>query len=187
MSLKEAFPFDEPRQSQIDAIAFAITSFLKSDKRFCIVEAGTGVGKSAVGLTIGRVLNIKYSPETDQDPLKGTYFVTTQKILQEQYVKDFGLPRGRMMSIKSSSNYKCRYHRGNSCGESKQLLRTAERSSRFFKTCTMNCVYNQAKEAFLNSPESVVNFPYLLTEATYSGKIKPRNLLVLDEAHNIEI
>ena len=186
MSLKEAFPFDEPRQSQIDAIAFAINSFLKSDKRFCIVEAGTGVGKSAVGLTIGRVLNIKYSPETDQDPLKGTYFVTTQKILQEQYVKDFGLPRGRMMSIKSSSNYKCRYHRGNSCGESKQLLRTAERSSRFFKTCTMNCVYNQAKEAFLNSPESVVNFPYLLTEATYSGKIKPRNLLVLDEAHNIE-
>ncbi len=50
----------------------------------------------------------------------------------------------------------------------------------------MNGNYNQAKDAFINSPESVGNFPYLLTEATYSGKLKPRHLLVLDEAHNIE-
>ena len=186
MSLQDAFPFDEPRQAQIDAIAFTINTFLKSDKRFCIIEAGTGVGKSAIGVTIGRVLNSKYQQMTDQDPIKGTYFVTTQKILQEQYVKDFGGYGKKMKSIASSANYPCRYHKGNSCGESKQLLRTAERSSKFFKVCTMNCNYNQAKDAFINSPESVVNFPYLLTEATYSGKLKPRHLLVLDEAHNIE-
>ena len=58
MSLQDAFPFDEPRQAQIDAIAFTINTFLKSDKRFCIIEAGTGVGKSAIGVTIGRVLNL---------------------------------------------------------------------------------------------------------------------------------
>ena len=80
MSLQDAFPFDEPRQAQIDAIAFTINTFLKSDKRFCIIEAGTGVGKSAIGVTIGRVLNSKYQQMTDQDPIKVTYFDTTQKI-----------------------------------------------------------------------------------------------------------
>ena len=185
-TLNEAFPFDTPRQSQIDAIAFAVTAFLKNDKKFCIIEAGTGVGKSAIGLTIGRVLNLKYNPEGDNEPLKASYFVTTQKILQEQYIKDFGEPDGEMKSIKSSSNYGCRFHKGNTCAESRQLLRTEDRSSRFFKTCTINCVYKKAKDEFLKSPESVVNFPYFLTEATYSGAITPRHVLVLDEAHNIE-
>ena len=112
--------------------------------------------------------------------------MTTQKILQEQYIKDFGEPAGQMKSIKSSSNYGCRFHKGNTCAESRQLLRTEDRGTKFFKTCTMNCVYKKAKEAFLGSPESVVNFPYFLTEATYSGGITPRHVLVLDEAHNIE-
>ena len=39
---------------------------------------------------------------------------------------------------------------------------------------------------FLESSESVTNFPYLLTESTYSGKITPRKLIVIDEAHNVE-
>ena len=36
---------------------FALDEILTSDKRFVIVEAGTGVGKSAVGLTVARYLN----------------------------------------------------------------------------------------------------------------------------------
>ncbi len=38
----------------------------------------------------------------------------------------------------------------------------------------------------MESPESVTNFPYFITESTFSGKIKPRNVLVIDEAHNAE-
>jgi Rad3-related DNA helicase len=47
-------------------------------------------------------------------------------------------------------------------------------------------VYRKAKQKFLDSPESVTNFPYFMTEAAYSGKITPRHVLVVDEAHNIE-
>ena len=91
-----------------------------------------------------------------------------------------------MSSIKSSSNYQCTFHKRNTCQQSQQILRTTDRDSKFFKACTFNCKYKNAKNKFLESHESVTNFPYFLTEATFSGKIVPRNLLVIDEAHNIE-
>ncbi len=175
------FPFDSVRDQQREAIDFAIDTFLSSDKRFCIIEAGTGVGKSAIGLTVARYLSENKSNAAGLfEP--GSYFLTTQKILQEQYVRDFPA----VVSLKSSSNYSCSYHKSNSCSESQKLLKTADKSSRFFKTCSFNCKYKNQKNKFLNSSESVTNFSYFLTEANYSGKIVPRQVLVIDEGHNIE-
>ena len=91
-----------------------------------------------------------------------------------------------MKSIKSSSNYTCNYNKKTSCGESLRALKTAEKSSKFWKACTFNCVYRNAKESFLGSKESVTNFPYFLAETQYSGKLTPRQVLVIDEAHNID-
>tara|TARA_R110001583_G_scaffold12088_5_gene53842 strand:- start:434 stop:2056 length:1623 start_codon:yes stop_codon:yes gene_type:complete len=181
----EFFPYDAARESQVDAIKFAIDSCINDNKKFIIIEAGTGVGKSAIGLTLGRYLN-SISKDSDSCFSAGTYFLTTQKILQDQYVSDFGKKRGCVKSIKSSSNYMCTYHKKNTCQASQQLLRTADKDSKFFKTCTFNCNYKNEKSKFLESEESVTNFPYFLAEATYSGKIVPRELLVVDEAHNVE-
>jgi len=174
------FPFDKIRPQQKQAIDFCIENFLKNDKRFCIIEAGTGVGKSAIGLTSARYLadslpeNIKYQ--------KGAYFLTTQKILQEQYVNDFS----SVVSLKSSSNYKCGYHKENSCAESQKMLKTAEKSSKFFKSCSFNCIYKKQKQKFIDTSEGITNFSYFLTETNFSGKIIPRQVLVIDEGHNIE-
>ena len=174
------FPFEKIRDQQKEAIEFCIDKVLGEKKRFCVIEAGTGVGKSAIGLTLARVIaDATYSSE---DFLPGSYFVTTQKILQQQYVDDFK----SVVSLKSSSNYKCRFHTSNTCGESQKMLKTAEKSSKFFKTCTYNCRYKNHKQKFLDSAEGISNFSYFLTEANYSGKITPRQTLVIDEGHNIE-
>ena len=170
------FPYESIREEQQTAIDFVLSSFLDSSKRFCIVEAGTGVGKSAVGFTVAKYLSKKREVE------KGSYFLTTQKILQDQYERDYP----SVISLKSSSNYSCKYHKKNTCAESQQLLRTSEKSSRFFKTCAFDCNYKKKKQSFIESPMSVTNFPYFLTESNYSGKIKRRGLLVIDEGHNIE-
>ena len=177
------FPHDIPRGCQEDAVNFALDSIVDKEKRFVIIEAGTGVGKSAIGLTVARYLsdNKKSGEEYGQ----GAYFLTTQKILQEQYVKDFGRFSGAMRSIKSSSNYQCSFLRKNTCAESMRALRTADRGSRFFKACVFNCCYKKAKDEFLKSTESVTNFPYFLAETAYSGKITPREVLIIDEAHNV--
>ena len=177
------FPHDKPRENQISAIDFAIDAFVNHEKRFVVIEAGTGVGKSAVGLTVTRYLQ-DYVPE-DEEYQPGSYFLTTQKILQDQYVHDFGGTHGNMRSVKSSSNYQCRFHKKNTCAESLRTLKTADKSSSFFKTCVFRCVYKETKEEFIKSPCSVTNFPYFLAETNYAGKIKPRETLVIDEAHNV--
>jgi len=178
------FPYEKPRDCQVEAIDYALEQF-GAGKKIVIIEAGTGVGKSAIGLTIARKLN-KTLPDSEQF-LKGSYFLTTQKILQEQYVQDFGCSGGKMTSIKSASNYQCSFNRKSNCAESLRALRVAEKGTPFWKKCTFNCNYRNAKTSFLESPEGVTNFPYFLAETQYSGKIRPRNVLVVDEAHNAAV
>ena len=181
------FPYDKPREEQIKAINFAADQILKSDKRFIILEAGTGVGKSAIGLTLAKHLEDNIVAKEDISP--GAYFVTTQKILQKQYEKDFGGLSGDMKSIYSSANYQCKYYGQNDCKTTGDLMRSLDKSSNpgLFKCCgSLNCSYKKAKSDFLSSKESVTNFPYFLTEATFSGKITPRKVLIIDEAHNTE-
>ena len=125
--IKGSFPYAKIRDQQLDAINFALDAITNSGKKFVVIEAGTGVGKSAVGLTIARLLS--GTPNDSYD--EGAYFLTTQKILQEQYMHDFGGFRGSMKSIKSSSNYRCNFNKKTSCGESLRALKTAEKSSRF--------------------------------------------------------
>jgi len=178
------FPFGEIRDQQREAIEFALREF-ESGKKFVIIEAGTGVGKSAIGVCISRALSNWMNPVDDYK--RGAYFLTTQKILQEQYLDDFGGCKGPMTSIKSSSNYQCKYHKKQSCGEGQRLLKLEQdKTSKFFRTCSFSCNYKEAKSKFVEAPESITNFSYFLAETTYSGKLLPRDVLVIDESHNTD-
>jgi len=187
--VKSIFPYKEIRNAQSEALDFALDAFINQGKKFVIIEAGTGVGKSAVGVTLSRYMDTQptHTPAGEEEPYKpGGYFLTTQKILQEQYVKDFAKPAGKMCSIKSSSNYTCSFSGRTNCGEGQRLLKVAEKGTPQWRHCVFNCTYKNAKDEFLASPESVTNFSYFLAETTYAGKLKPRNMLVIDEAHNVE-
>ena len=124
------FPYPNIREQQKEAIDFSINALTKDDKKFVIIEAGTGVGKSAIGYTVAKYVDQNRSKPPMEEYENGSYFLTTQKILQDQYVKDFGT-RG-MFSIKSSSNYTCKHNSENTCAESGRALRTAEKGSRFW-------------------------------------------------------
>ena len=182
ISYESHFPFGAIRDQQREAIEFALREF-ESGKRFVIIEAGTGVGKSAIGVCISRALS-SWLPHKEEYK-RGAYFLTTQKILQEQYLDDFGGCKGPMTSIKSSSNYQCKYHKKQSCGESQRLLKLEQdKTSKFFRSCSFSCVYKETKSKFMESPESITNFSYFLAETTYAGKLLPRDVLVVDESHN---
>ena len=173
------FPYNKPREQQVMAMDFIKKTFLEEEKKFCIIEAGTGVGKSALGVYCANLLQGNNKEKED-----GAYFLTTQKILQEQYIKDF-YDTESMVSIKSSSNYSCKYYKGSTCGESLRMLKTSDRDSQFFKCCSYGCTYKKEKEKFIDSKKGVTNFSYFLAETLYAGKLKPKNVLVIDEAHNI--
>jgi Rad3-related DNA helicase len=177
---QQLFPFKAVREQQAQAID-AILQHFASGNRFFALEAGTGVGKSAIGITVARAIAAG-TPDEGYEP--GAYFLTTQKMLQEQYVKDFS--KFGLTSIKSAGNYTCRYKKVNTCAESLNEIKAMDPESGFWKACSFGCIYRQEKQAFNEGRLGVTNFSYMLTDANYGGKVKPRQLLVIDEAHNVE-
>jgi ATP-dependent DNA helicase DinG len=186
------FPFDRIRPEQRKAIEFALDAY-ESGKKAVLLEMGTGTGKSATGICISRYMEAHAPVIKDEEgmPLTGAYIITTQKILQEQYMDDFGPQSGKNLirTIKSSSNYRCKHYADNSCAQSKQLLLKLGKQvagTDFAKTCKNECTYSLEKQDFIESPISITNFSYFLAETTYAGKLTPRALLVVDECHNTE-
>lgn len=191
-SYQHFFPFSKIRIEQREAIEFAIDAF-ENGKKYVILELGTGVGKSATGVTIARYMEVHGDAlkKEDGELLTGAYIVTTQKILQAQYLRDFGPESGKNLvrSIKSSNNYQCGFYEDQSCAESKRILTKLSKQlvgTEFQKHCKITCPYSIEKQQFIDSPISITNFPYILAESTYAGKLESRALLVVDEAHNIE-
>lgn len=179
------FPLAVPRKEQGTALDFIVDA-IQAGKKWIICELPVGVGKSAVAIALARWVNANVKMTSDSDT--GAYILTPQKILQDQYVKDFG-GNGTLVSLKSATNYQCGYAAGSSCGESRRFLKTMEKQlkgSEYQNHCKNFCPYSQDKEAFINSPLGVTNFSYFLAETMYAKKIKPRQLLIIDEAHNAE-
>ena len=79
------FPFSKIRECQTKAIEFVLNSFITKNKKYVILEAGTGVGKSAIAVTVSRYLQKHYKLNSYQNC---SYFITTQKILQKQYMNE---------------------------------------------------------------------------------------------------
>lgn len=174
------FPFRKPRDEQRQAIEFALNSFLEGKKNV-IIQAPTGVGKSGIAVTVAKALDTLIN----SDEKVGSYVLTTQKVLQDQYIEDFA--RCGVASIKSASSYTCGRRPDQSCGETRRLLKVLrENCGKDIIGCKHECVYLEAKTAFLNSRVSVTNFSYFLAETMYAKALTPRTLLVCDECHNIE-
>ena len=148
----EHFPYEKPREAQEKIINNVIKQF-KSGKKYAVIDCGTGVGKSAIGLTLASYIN--KSQEFNGLFENGSYFLTTQKRLQEQYEKDFGRPKGSMKSLYSASNYQCSFKKGNDCRTSLQELKGVKKGSPFFKACAIGCKYKAKKKEFLESRESI--------------------------------
>jgi len=186
------FPFPSIRPEQKKAIEFALDSY-ESGKKYVILELSTGVGKSATGITIARYMEAHAPPVRNEDGelMTGAYVITTQKILQEQYMNDFGPQSGKdlIRTIKSSTNYRCKFYSDQTCSESKRVLAKLGKQlngTEFQKQCKNECTYSLEKQDFINSPISITNFSYFLAETTYAGKLEPRALLIVDECHNTE-
>ena len=185
---RPCFPFSEIRDEQHQAIEFALDAFLKQDKRFVVLELGTGVGKSAIGVTIAKHLaeHGGKTLDTEGEETSGAYVLTTQKILQQQYVNDFGPTSGRnaIRSLKSANNYQCRFYLDQTCAESKRLLKQLGKQlegSEFLKCCRGSCPYTLDKQEFIEFPLGITNFSYFLAETMYAKQLVPRALMVIDE------
>lgn len=116
MDLHKLFPFPEIRPLQKKALNKIAISFglcsseiekphndimgaYDGGKEYVVLEAPTGFGKSAVAVTIARAFG-------------SSHMITTQKILQRQYCRDFK----DIFLIQGKSNYDCDRYRNEYCG-----------------------------------------------------------------------
>ena len=87
-----SLPKYHPRNSQIVLIN-KINNAIQEGSKNIILEAGTGIGKSAIATTIANMY-------------EDSYILTMTKQLQEQYLDDFG---AMLVEIKGRGNYDCNY------------------------------------------------------------------------------
>ena len=147
-----------PEQKQIiNEIIDAIEMGFKN----IIVEAGTGTGKSAIATTIANYIG-------------DSYILTMTKQLQNQYLDDFSK---MLAEIKGTGNYTCNV-RPVSCDDCLQLDDDKGRHN--------DCKYKKALETAKEHPCVITNYDYLFFAGNYANVFTERELLVLDESHNLE-
>ena len=112
---KPFFPYKNVRPGQELAIDDILDAF-EAGKKYFVLDAGTGVGKSAIAATVAEYIEKYILPK--EDVACGTNILTTQKLLQDQYRHDYPY----INSLKSSTNYQCTFHKTQSCNESRKMF-----------------------------------------------------------------
>jgi Rad3-related DNA helicase len=180
------FPLKIPRPEQERALD-QLCQDVVDGKEILVAELGTGVGKSAVAVTLARWLDAYEAPKKEGFN-RGAVVLTSQKLLQDQYVRDFSQAR----DLRSATNFECnRPELGQTCAISSRVRKAfrdvqGDGSQHDSRVKCQGCPYRTAKDAFANGPLGVTNYSYFLSEAVYADELPLRHLLILDEAHNIE-
>ena len=130
-----------------------------------VVEAPPGVGKSHLAMTLAQ-----WSGDA--------YLLTSQKLLQDQYEREFG---DALQLVKGRENYLCERY------PPPARVSTAHGLCRRPRSPMCQCPYARAKLAALNGPIFCTNTAYFLTLRQWQREqLRRRRLLVIDEAHNLE-
>ena len=176
--IRDHFPFPGIRPAQ-DVALDEITRAYAEHKKFVIIEAPTGSGKSGIAMAAAswaKTLQVDH-PLTQP----GAYILSPQKTLTAQYMKDFEI--NGLLELKGKANYWCTTH-DTDC-DSAAIINNASKEGDN-RSCCMDCPYKIAKKRFIDNPIGVTNFAFYLNETQYAGQLKNRKMLILDEGHNTE-
>lgn len=159
------FPLPAFRPGQEEIVAI-IEKFLAGDRRFLILECPTGTGKSPLALMVGRAA-------------KSSYLVTANKLLQEQYLRDFD---DFLADLRGRSNYRCLTHPGYNCDDSPCGNKPRDRQE-----CNRlaACEYHRELRIAKEAPITSFNVAAYLNYKNFVHGFQDRNALIIDEAHNL--
>jgi Rad3-related DNA helicase len=195
-ALTQSFPYGQMRPFQKDVME-KIESALVSGKKFIILEAPVGFGKSAVAAAVCRHLG-------------SAYVLTSTKQLQEQYSADFGFT-----TVMGKSNFTCHVPTSSgrlvACSKGRceadwrlsdcpHYLTFEQYEDHLKGLCDKNskceklrghgngkvCSYYQQKWDSFRQDVTVGNYPFFFSELRFTEDVRKRKLLVCDEAHDLE-
>ena len=176
--VKNTFPFNEPRENQLETIS-EIVEAIDNGYKYIVLEAGTGTGKSAIAATLALMFD-------------STYILTKTKQLQDQYLNDF--KNEGFVLVKGKSNFKCRKYAEDGIDETCEFGRCAlegyyceyDAHVGNYKQKSKVCHYAYQKCVALDSDTVITNYAFFFYELNNLSGFKKRQLVVFDEAHNVE-
>ena len=152
--------FDSWRKYQKEAVE----RIVNSDKRYFVLEAPTGSGKSCIGMEAANLI----------DGI--TYYLVSTKSLQRQLVRDFPFVK----IVKGRNNFKCLVDERLTADLCPYRSLGVECPK--YDECPYVIHKNEAKD----SRYVVWNYPMFLTNQTFVGDFDEADLIICDEAHTIE-
>lgn len=167
-TIDRVFPLATYRKYQKETIA-KIISYWASGKKYVVLQAPTGTGKSVVGYTAAQVYLDLFGVPKEKDSPASTAIVHT-RALQAQYGKSLQLPL-----LWSSRHYDCALMPG-------EGLHFGDIQCSG-PTCLVydQCDYANAKTRYKNAMVGCTNVSYFINADTILPQV-----LVCDEAHKLE-
>ena len=172
--VKDNFPYEKPRELQLETIS-KIYDAIEKGYKFIVIEAVSGFGKSLIATTLSNIYSENKS-----------YILTVNNQLANQYIEDFNdcdivqlYPRSTFDCINGGKcgPFKCKYSECN--------YYYGDLNNDFNEGLSCEYLY-QLKEGF-KSNIAVCTYDFFIQENFYhSNYFKPRKLLICDESHNID-
>jgi len=205
-SLLEYFPFPQIRAEQTAALQSIAPwlerviqrGFFEQPPLFFGCDAPTGVGKAGIAVAVARQVQQMlaadptqygfkkhYDEGTGKPLLPQVWVVTQNKILQDQYQKDF---KDYLFDFKGLDNYPCDNDPGKSCGQSKcGRISPPDLDTPFEppQYCTKQCGYDRVKKKAKFAPILSLNTAKAFAMLKNPQYIPPA-LMIVDEGHGIE-
>lgn len=157
--------FQEWRLYQEDVIK----QIIDSPKKYFVLEAPTGAGKSAIGIAVSNLLQNRFEQKAK------VFYVASTKQLQEQLLIDF--PEAKM--VKGRGNFPCILIDGVTAEDCVyESIGKGAKNCPLYNTCPYFVQRDEAVEARL----SVHNYAYYLNVQMRTKLFNSCDLLILDEA-----
>ena len=181
--------FKKPRDGQA-AVLKEMDRVIKLGKKLIIVEGPVGSGKSGLAITLARAF-------------KSAHIITPRKALQDQYYADF---HDFVVLMKGRAGYPCTINssratylkviqdiengkvRAPTQHEPNCSVAPCRNSPQVFKDCTNakgTCPYTAAMEVAQKHDTVIHNLHSFIFQTSFANKFEKRDVLVVDEAHDI--
>lgn len=177
MNLLDYFPEGfSPRETQILLLQALQPLLLDTTKKYIVVRAPTGSGKSAICTTISNFFR-------SQD--KKSYLLCSRKYLQTQYLDEYSKVYSNFWG---KANYRCPLIAASCSGCPADTAIDAGAYMRFLRfNCTTSkvgdkCPYIVARDQAQIADSSLLNFEAFMANSL-SGLWGKRNIMLVDEAH----
>jgi ATP-dependent DNA helicase DinG len=196
--LLENFPFETPRSEQLAAfehLAPWISRLFIQDFEhplFFGIDAPTGIGKSPLALTVAKAVKALYEAEHGStiDEVTGNetaqvWVVTQNKLLQDQYQRDFD---DELFDLRGLDNYECYHDKGKTCGQSvcgRIRAKNPEDKKNVPKFCSFDCEYDRVTRQAKKAPILSLNVAKALN-LLKNPRYAPPLLMIFDEGHEVE-